>query len=416
MNKALSSLLILTTLLLISCTSKAEKIQNKKEINNRKFASYAQSYILESQKKNQEILDKYLKECPLEIKIAQLFVENLEGNKKFRSYETFKEITEGKGKIHPSTPLIAGGYLFFSYNLADSTQEQLSFMESIKDYSSKNNQLNPYLSIDQEGGYVNRLKKLTGGLESQEKIASEYSIYQAYDIYSKQAKKMKELGFNMNIAPVLEISTPQNKDFLQGRSFGNKEKVLDYGKVCVLAYENNNIATVVKHFPGNTNTDPHTGLPEIKLSKEELEDSLIPFFEISKLGASAILMSHARTSALDPQTPACLSKAWVTDVIRNKYNYQGLIFSDDIFMGALVNNGYSPQKAVIMAIDAGVDCIMTSEKRFGKEAKVLYQKASQDKEFEEKISKAFERIINYKLKFNIITYGDLENTIYEKSE
>ncbi|MCR4742544.1 MAG: glycoside hydrolase family 3 protein [Treponema sp.] len=414
MNKALTSLLVITSFLLFSCTSKAEKLQNKKEINNRRFASYAQTYIEKCQKENQGILEKYIKESPLEIKIAQLFVANLEGNKNFRSYETFKEITEGKGEIPSSTPLIAGGYLFFSYNLADSPEQQLIFMNSIKNYSSKNNQLNPYLSIDQEGGYVNRLHKLTGGLESQEKIAQKYSIAQAYNIYSDQAKKMNSLGFNMNIAPVLEISTDQNKDFLQGRSFGNTEQVLSYGKVCIRAYENNNIATVVKHFPGNTNTDPHTGLPEINLSKEELEESLIPFFELSKLQPSAILMSHARTSALDPQTPACLSKLWVTDIIRNKYNYQGLIFSDDIFMGALVNNGYSPQKAVIMAIEAGVDCIMTSEKRFGKEAKVLYQKASQDKAFEEKINQSFERIIKYKLKANIITYGDLEKAVYEK--
>ncbi len=407
MNKALPSLLILTTLLLISCTSKAEKIQNKKEINNRKFASYAQSYILESQKKNQKILDKYLKECPLEIKIAQLFVENLEGNKNFRSYETFKEITEGKGKIPPSTPLIAGGYLFFSYNLADSTQEQLSFMESIKDYSSKNNQLNPYLSIDQEGGYVNRLKKLTGGLESQEKIASEYSIYQAYDIYSNQAKKMAEMGFTMNLAPVMEVCTDDNKDFLEGRSFGSQEQVIDYGRACVNAYQNNGIAAVIKHFPGNTNTDPHSGLPEITLNKEELEESLIPFYDNLDYAPAGILMSHAITDSVDKGVPSCLSHIWVTEILRNEWNYQGIIFSDDIFMGALQKNGYSPEKAAIMAIEAGIDCIMISEKRFSKPAKVIYEKSLEDSEFESKINDSVKRILKYKVESHIVELKDI---------
>ena len=82
---------------------------------------------------------------------------------------------------------------------------------------------------------------------------------------------MHSIGFHMNLAPVIEVCTPDNEDFLDGRSFGSFEQVLNYGRACVNAYENNQIATVVKHFPGNTNTDPHTGLPEIKLSEADLK-------------------------------------------------------------------------------------------------------------------------------------------------
>ena len=108
-------------------------------------------------------------------------------------------------------------------------------------------------------------------------------------------------------------------------------------------------------------------------------------------------MSHARTTAVDVGVPACLSKVWVTDILRNEYGYKGLIFSDDIFMGALADNGYPPEVAAIRAVEAGVDCIMISEKRFAKAGKVLYNRAKEDSTFEAKIDQAVKRIIKYKI-------------------
>ena len=82
-------------------------------------------------------------------------------------------------------------------------------------------------------------------------------------------------------------------------------------------------------------------------------------------------MSHARTSAIDSGTPSCLSSVWVSDLLRKVLNYQGVIFSDDIFMGALAANNYPPEKAVVMAVEAGIDCIMVSEKRISKPVSIL---------------------------------------------
>ena len=333
---------------------------------------------------------------PLENKIAQLFIENLVGNTKFRTYENMKAITDKDDD--EERPLVAGGYLFFSYNIADSVQAQKDFNNSINDFCRQNKIIPPYLAVDQEGGWVSRLKKLNTKLPSNQDVAKNNSIAQSYEIYREQALQMQTMGFHMNLAPVIEVCTPDNEDFLDGRSFGSFEQVLNYGRACVNAYENNQIATVVKHFPGNTNTDPHTGPPEIKLSEADLKESVRSFEEILKYNPSAILMSHARTSAIDPGVPACLSKVWVTDILRNTYKYQGIIFSDDIFMGALADNGYPPEKAALMAIDAGVDCIMISEKRFGKAARVIYKKAQEDSDFAKKIDQALLRILEYKEK------------------
>ena len=386
-------------ILFTSCTD----TQTKKEVKNHASAALMQTYINQIQKERDEALVRYVAQLPLEQKIAQMFVENLEGCTTFRSYETVGAMTGSKD----DTPLVAGAYLFFSYNIASTREQEQAFIKSIREYCENYNIIQPYLSVDQEGGWVNRLKKLNPTLPSNEKVASEYDVSGAYKLYCEQAAGMKELGFDMNLAPVVEVCTKDNAEFLDGRSFGDVETVIRYGTACINGYENNGIATVLKHFPGNTNTDPHTGLPEITLSKEDLFSSIEPFKEFVKLEPAAILMSHARTTAIDSGVPACLSKVWVTDILRNEYGYKGLIFSDDIFMGALADNGYPPEVAAVRAVEAGVDCIMTSEKRFAKAGKVLYKKSIEDSDFAKKIDDAVLRIIKYKLEAGLIDEAEI---------
>ena len=384
----------LSFFLLTSCTDK----QTKKEIKTHASASDIQTYINQIKTESEEALNRYVSSMPLEQKIAQLFIENLEGCKSFRSYETVGAMTG----TEDDRPLIAGGYIFFSYNIADSREQMQDYIASIREYCDTYENIQPYLCVDQEGGWVSRLKKLNPKLPSNEDVAQDFNISSTYQLYTEQAAAMKELGFDMNLAPVVEVCTDDNKDFLDGRSFGDLDKVTTYGRACINAYENNGIATVLKHFPGNTNTDPHTGLPEITLSEQDLLQSIESFRELVQYNPAAVLMSHARTTAIDKGVPACLSKVWVSDILRNQYGYEGLIFSDDIFMGALADNGYPPEAAAIRAVEAGVDCIMISEKRFAKAGKVLYNRAKEDAAFEAKINQAVKRIIKYKLETGLI--------------
>ena len=385
---------VFTIIILTSCTDK----QTKKEIKTHAAASQIQTYINQIKKENEEALERYVAALPLEQKIAQLFIENLEGSTSFRSYETVGKLNG----TNDERPLIAGGYIFFSYNIADTREGMQDYIKSIREYCDNYNNIQPYLCVDQEGGWVSRLKKLNPKLPSNEEVAQTYDVKETYRVYGEQAAGMKELGFDMNLAPVVEVCTEDNKDFLDGRSFGNLSQVTAYGRACLNAYENTGIATVLKHFPGNTNTDPHTGLPEITLSKTELLSSIESFRFLVQYKPTAVLMSHARTSAIDTGVPACLSKVWVTDILRKEYGYEGLIFSDDIFMGALADNGFPPETAAIRAVEAGIDCIMISEKRFAKAGKVLYQRAKEDSAFEAKIDKAVKRIIKYKLEAGLI--------------
>ena len=374
-------IILLSCIFLAGCNAKKEKLTSERELrthqNGRDILEYINS--VKSQK-NQAVLD-FIAGLPLEEKIAQLFVVNLVGCDKFVPVERN----------------IPGGFLYFGYNIAQTPYEMQHFNQSIIDYCRINKKLPPFLTVDQEGGYVNRLRSLNGPLPSAQRVSERLDVTQAEYLYELQAQQMKALGFTMNLAPVAEVCTADNEQFLDGRSFGNLNQVKKYGSACVTAYESNGIGTVLKHFPGNTNTDPHTGLPQIQWSEEELKMQLDSFAALVAQKPSAVLMSHARFAGYDEANPACLSEYWVNQVLRNELGFEGIIFSDDIFMGALADNGYPPEVAVVAAIEAGIDCIMISEKRIDSSVQVLCKKAKADSDFAALIDKAVRRIIDYKM-------------------
>ena len=381
------------------------KITNEKEKKTHQNARDVYKRIENIKQQKIDAFENYLQEMPLEEKICQLFIENLEGNTTFKPVEHLRDISDNP-EIPEDSYIIPGGYLFFSFNIGKTPEQIMTFTDSIHEFCLDNKKNPPFLAIDQEGGYVNRLRKINGPLPSAQEIADTLDSEKAEQLYEMQALQMKLLGFHVNLAPVVEICTDSNRDFLAERSFGDAENVVIYGTSAIMAYENNSIGTVLKHFPGNTNTDPHTGLPEIKLNEKELYESLEPFGQLIKLNPSGILMSHARTEAVDGEVPSCLSHVWVTEILRNKYGYDGIIFSDDIFMGALASNGYFPEKAVVMAVEAGIDCIMISEKRILKPARVLYKTACDNPEFAAKIDAAVKRIQKFKSKVGLLELTD----------
>ncbi|MCI1208959.1 MAG: glycoside hydrolase family 3 protein [Treponema sp.] len=369
----------------------------RKELRQRISAEKTCSYVTAEQKRIDSAVIDWLATVPAEQRYAQLFLVNLAGNEKFYPVEY-----TGERKSGIRSPLIPGGYIFFSYNLADSPDKIVAFTDSIRTFCIQNSCIPPYLSLDQEGGFVQRLQGIAGPLPAQNRVAECLTQPQAYRLYSLQAVQMKALGFSLNLAPVAEPLSPLNSNFLADRSFGTGKAAELYGAAAVNGFENNGVAAVLKHFPGNTNTDPHTGLPEINISDKELDELMAPFFRLVRYRPSGILMSLARTAAHDSEKPSCLSYYWVTQIVRNKMNFDGLIISDDIFMGALADNGFDSETAGIMAVQAGVNCIMISEKRFAAQEQVLIKRADADKNFAAKLEDSVRRIIIWKIQNGIL--------------
>ncbi|MBR1536468.1 MAG: glycoside hydrolase family 3 protein [Treponema sp.] len=386
-NLSLSLIVCLVCALLFSC----KKNPGAEEIARQKAEAIELA--------KEAAVSEYVSSLSTEAKISQIFLVNIEGNSKYSAVEQFN------GK-----PLVPGGVLLFSYNISNDPLETYDYIKSIRDFYLQNDNPPPFVAVDQEGGYVNRLRNLTSPLVSQKMVADTLSLENAEKLYSSQARQMKNLGFHLNLAPVVEVETDENKDFLDTRSFGSLEKVLSYGKIAVEAYEKNGIATVLKHFPGNSNADPHVGLPKITFSDSEKEKYFTPFRKLLPL-SSAILMSHA---IMKPEItendgnvekyelPACFSTHWIQNTVKSEFGFSGLVFSDDIFMGALAKNGYPPEIASVKAIESGIDVIMLSEKKFGSVLEILSKKAGEDENFSNELDRAVKNVIRFKIKFGIL--------------
>lgn len=415
MKKRFSLVIFVVSLILIIFTIVKKYNQKSAEADaldaKQKFAAAVKSA------KNQALSD-YVASLSDEVKISQLFLVNIEGNEKYYSVEKTGSLY---GNPREGNSLVPGGVLLFSYNISKDPLETYEFIKSIHDFYLENQNVPPFVAVDQEGGDVNRLRGLTSTLWGQKKVADSFSPETAEELYSAQARQMRNLGFHLNLAPVVEVENDSNRDFLDTRTFGNLEKVLSYGKIAVESYEKNGIGVVLKHFPGNSSVDPHVGLPKITYSQSERDSYFKPFEEFLPQ-SSAVLMSHA---IMKPDfddnlekydMPACFSKYWISDCVRGEFGFTGLILSDDIFMGALAKNGYPPEEACVKAISAGVDVIMLSEKRFGYVAGILLSKAKEDENFAKEIDRAVKNVIRYKIKAGILLLKEKDVSAEENSE
>lgn len=326
-------------------------------------------------------VSKISAEESLKNKIAQLFIINLEGSEKFI----------------PVEDCVPGGYLLFSYNIAHSPKEIMIFTSSIKNYYKNRNSPAPYLAIDQEGGTVNRLRGISGPLPSPKRVVECLTPAVAKELYTQQAIQMKLLGFDMNIAPVVEVLTKDNENFLLDRSYGTLNNVTTYAAIAVKSFEDNGISTIIKHFPGNTNSDPHNSKASITYTQSKLNDITAPFNSLLKSNPTGVLMSSIIAQPID-NIPACLSSKWVDLIYQNNAQLQNnlLIFSDDIFMASFQKAGFTPLSAAICAIKAGVTCIMSSEKRINSLVSQIENAAQSDNELKNAIDENYKKVINYK--------------------
>lgn len=390
-----------------------DKISSK-EINSHKKST--ETYIRLREEKisqNKKIQDIFNSLSPIE-KICQLFLTSVQGKEKFEPSETQQDVLSRLPQLKesypqmfttPDKPIIPGGIILFGFNLADSKEGIRKFTDSIKSYAKENKSVCPYITVDQEGGFVNRLNGITEYLYSNKTAASKLSEQEAYDLYYRQGLEIQQCGININLAPVVEIQTEFNKDFLQLRTWGNKETVRKYGSQCINAYHRSGTQLVLKHFPGNTNTDPHSGLPVIETNQEDFEQILCyPFKYFAAYKPAGILMSHAVLDFTDrpdaPKVPSCFNRELI-EYLRNDCNFDGLIFSDDIYMAALRQNGYPPDVACIKAIESGIDVLMLSARLFSDSIATVLEKYLQDQNFRQKVDQASLRVITYKVEWGI---------------
>ncbi len=335
---------------------------------------------------------KIVNSMTIDEKIGQLFIIHYN---KPEITEEFKHILE---TVKP------GGFTLFNENIK--TYEQTTKL--IKDINSTA-KIPMFISIDQEGGRVQRLKSMPGmniiNIPSMSKIGESNDENQAYNTGITIANDLKKFSINMNFAPVIDIYLNPKNTVIGDRSFGNNaETVSKMGLSLANALKNNNIIPVYKHFPGHGNTekDSHVEIPIITKTKEELyQDELIPFKNAISNNADIIMVGHlALPKITNDYTPASLSKQVVTDLLKNELGYKNLIITDALNMKAITNN-YSEKQIYELAINAGVDILLMPNDpilAFNSIKKSLEEGTIN----ETTITKSVEKIIALKLKYNII--------------
>ena len=262
-------------------------------------------------------------------------------------------------EVHYLSKIQPGGFVLFSRNI-DTPEQVRALTDSLREIC----EIPPIIAIDQEGGRVTRTKGITPVPPSAEemRLAGNISSIAWHGIQTGQI--LAQLGINMNLAPVLDISYDSESDnALAGRCYGtDAQEVINNAGVYNRNLRRTKTLTCGKHFPscGVADVDPHHKLPASDKTVEEmLKSDLLPYTALWP-EMNGILTGHTHFSALDPENPelpASLSYNVITKLLREQLGYNGLVMTDDLDMGAIINTfGRGPD--VKMAIEAGNDMAM----------------------------------------------------------
>lgn len=334
-----------------------------------------------------------MKNLSLREKIGQMLIIKIDG----------KELTEETKKMIEEYKI--GGVILYrkNYNTYD---EMIKIINELKTLNKQSGNIPLFISIDQEGGRVNRMPHELKNIKSAEKLASKKDIDLIKEAGKTTAEMLKDSGFNMNYSPVLDIQRFESNHAIGDRCYGkNAEEVSKNGIEIMKELSKGGVISVIKHFPGHgsTNKDSHFFLPIINKKIEDLEkEDIIPFKEAINQNAEVIMVGHLILKDVDRKNPASLSKKILTDYLRNKYNYKGIIMTDDLKMRA-ISFKYGYVKATLKACTAGADIIIirSSYNTIIRIIKKLEKNIKNNKIAIGQIDKSTERIIKLKEKYKI---------------
>lgn len=234
---------------------------------------------------------------------------------------------------------VPGGIILFSRNIQ--TKDQLKRLNSdILNFYNELELPTPFISVDQEGGTVARMKEPE--FKELPSIDSISSVKESTDHAKKMSALLKECHFNMNMAPVLDCATLMKNSIMKSRSFpGSVENVAELGAAMSLEYMKNGIIPVGKHFPGigKTDLDSHLTLPVYEENINFMEQNdLVPFIKAIESNIPALMFSHILYRDLDPEWPASLSREVCRNLLRKKLGFNGISMTDDLDMKAITSD------------------------------------------------------------------------------
>ena len=313
-------------------------------------------------------ITQLIEEMTLEEKLGQLLICRIPDGA--TTVDIFICQSEIGSTIHLISEYNVGGLVIFSENV-ESIEQMKAFTADLQ----ANSKIPLFISIDEEGGRVSRIGKLYNhriGSAGRVALVEGAAYNYGYDI----SLRLKELGINMNFAPVADIWSNKANTVIGDRAFGSEPSDVAYQvRHAVRGFQTNDIISVLKHFPGHGDTteDSHIQLATYTGTKERFDSfESIPFKSGISAGGAGVMIGHiatpnikGRPPSLDwlsvwhenGNLPATFSEYWIQDVLRGELGFEGLVITDALEMGALANN-FTEEQIAVAAFVAGADILL----------------------------------------------------------
>lgn len=336
-----------------------------------------------------------LSEMTLEEKVYQMFIITPEALTGYDVVNASTDITKGWLEKYP-----VGGLIYFADNILNRKQTE----EMLKNTTASAMELQGmpiFLCVDEEGGRVVRVAGNTQmGVTNVGPMQNITDKDGAYKAGATVGAYLNELGFTVDMAPVVDVLTNDKNTVIGDRSFGSDASVVnELGNAYSEGLQSQGILSTYKHFPGHgaTEGDTHEGYAYTNKTLEELKEAeLVPFADANKNDVDMVMVAHiAVPNITGDNTPCTLSYKMVTEVLRNDLDYDGLIITDAMNMGAITEN-YTSKEATVKAIQAGVDIVLMPQD-FEEALAGVLEAVKNGEIKEERIDESVLRIIKKKL-------------------
>lgn len=335
----------------------------------------------------EERIEEILADMTIEEKVGQMFMG------------CFYSYTPSAEKVDQYN---LGGVLLFSQSFEDLSKPRMTARLAAMDGVCH---IAPMIAVDEEGGSVVRVS--AGKHYRSKPFSSSRDLFAKGGMDAVLAEThernllLKEIGIDMNLAPVCDIATNPD-DFMYDRSLGqNADVTADFAAKTVSTCVEDGMACSLKHFPGYGNAvDTHIGKAVDKRSLEQImTHDILPFQAGINAGAQAVLVSHNTVTSIDKTHPASLSPA-VIDLLRNELAFDGIIITDDLIMGAVTEYG-SEEAIAVAAVKAGNDMLCTGD--YAKQIKAVVNAVNNEEISESRIDDSVKRILRLKLELGVIS-------------
>lgn len=340
----------------------------------------------------EETIEERIANMTLDEKIGQLMMVGVDGEKFSNDMNDLIQ----KEKV--------GGIILLPKNIS-SAEQTVQLLNDLKN-ANEVNDIPLFLSVDEEGGTISRLPNEFDGLPTTREIGAMNDPDFSYEVGQFLAEQVKSFGYNMNMAPVLDVDSNPDNPVIGDRSFGSDAKIVaNLGIETMKGMQEGKVISVVKHFPGHgdTSVDSHSSLPILDAGLERLRSlELIPFKKAIEEGADAVMTAHILFPKIDSAHPATLSHKVITGILRDELQFDGVVITDDLTMGA-IRTSYSAGQAAVRAFLAGHDILLICHEydNYYMAIQAMKEAVTSGRITEEQVDESVKRILKLKEKYKL---------------